>query len=158
MLSDKALDRIDVLILSRLQENAKLTVRELADELGLSQTPIYERIKKLERTGVIKKYIALLNAQKLEMGLMVYMTINVQDPSSPDMYSMIAELKAKSEVVELYQITGDSDYLAVVRTKDLKSYKELLLNDFGNMNKIKEIFSYIVLDRAKFTTAVPIAS
>ncbi len=158
MLSDKALDRIDVLILSRLQENAKLTVRELADELGLSQTPIYERIKKLERSGVIKKYIALLNAQKLDMGLMVYMTINVQDPSSPDMYSMIAQLTAKSEVVELYQITGDSDYLAVVRTKDLKSYKDLLLNDFGNMNNIKEIFSYIVLERVKFTTVIQIGS
>lgn len=158
MLSDKALDRVDVQILSRLQENSKLTVRELAEELGLSQTPIYERIKKMERSGVIRQYIALLNAKKLDLGLLVYMSLTVEDSSSPDLYSMIAQLKSMREVVELYQITGDSDYLALIRTKDLITYKELLLNEIGNFNNVKEIYSYVVLDRVKFTTSLPIPS
>lgn len=150
------LDEIDAKILNFIQEDGKITARELAQKIALTQTPVYERIKKLEKKGVIKKYVALLNTDLLGKGLLVFMNITVKEHNAKSRDKFVNALSSLSEISELYQTSGTYDFMAKVRFSDIKDYRDFLVNRIAAIDNISDIDSHIVLEEIKYTTAVPV--
>ena len=152
------LDETDLKILEFLQEDAMLTAKELSAKLSLSSTPIYERIKKLEKAGVIKKYVALLDPEKLNKQLMVFINITIKEHNQEKREKFLKTILDLEDVVELYHTSGSYDFMAKVRFENIKDYREFLVNRIAPIENIADIDSQIVLDEIKHTTKLKLAS
>lgn len=150
------LDAIDFQILEKLQNNAKITAKELAYTLNLSQTPIYERINKLEREGYIKKYVALLDPERMGCAVVVFINITVKDHNRQARKDMLEELVSYPEILELYNTSGTYDFVAKGRFKNIVDYRNFLVDTLSNLSNISDIDSHIVLEELKYTTALHI--
>lgn len=150
------LDDIDIQILEYLQRDGKLTAKNLADQINLTQTPVYERVKKLERNGVIRKYVALLDSDVLNKSLVVFMNITIREHGAEMRGSLVDFLQSLPEVVELYHTSGRYDFMAKVRVGDVKEYRDFLVNKMASSDNIKDIVSHIVLEDIKYTTELPL--
>ena len=128
----ETLDKKDLQILRTLQVNARLTTKELAARVNLSSTPVFERLKRLENGGYIKKYIAVLDAEKLNLGFVV--TRIIQDIP---------------EVTECYNISGSYDYLLKIHAPNMKYYQEFILNVLGTIDSLGSLESTFVMDEVK---------
>ncbi|MGB0807083.1 MAG: Lrp/AsnC family transcriptional regulator [Salibacteraceae bacterium] len=148
------MDQIDKKILDFLQKDAKLTAKEMAHKLSLTPTPIYERIKKMEKLGIIKSYVALLNAEKVDRGLTVFLNITIKEHQLVPRQKFINDINQLQEVVELYHTSGSHDFLAKVRFANIKEYRNFLVNDITSIQNIGDIDSQIVLEEVKSTTAI----
>ncbi len=148
------MDDFDKKILALLQKNAKLTAKEMTFELALSQTPIYERIKKLENLGVIKQYVAILDANIVNKALIVYMSLTVKEHGQEKRQQLIQDLIKLNDISECYQISGRYDFLLKVRFENLKEYRDFLLNQLSVIDNISKIDSQIVIDEIKSTTFI----
>lgn len=148
------MDNVDRKILGFLQKDAKLTAKEMADKLSLTPTPIYERIKKLEKAGIIKAYVALLNAEKVDRGLTVFLNITIKEHHIDFREKFIQEINNLEDIVELYHTSGSYDFLAKVRFSNINEYKNFLVNDLTAIKNIGDIDSQIVLDEIKLTTVI----
>lgn len=131
MAATDKLDKVDLQILQALQDNARLTTRELASRVSLSSTPVFERLKRLEREGYIMKYVAVLNADKLNRGFVVFCKVKL------------------TQVTECYNISGGYDYLLKVNVTDMKSYRDFILNVLGRLDYLSSIESVFVMDEIK---------
>ncbi len=150
------MDNYDKKILDFLQKNAKLTAKEMADKLSLSQTPIYERIKKLEKMGIIKDYVAILDGEILGKGFIVYMNITIKDHSHNKRQEFIKKLSSLKDVSELYHTSGSFDFMAKVRFASVKEYRDFLVNEIATVDNISDIDSQIVLEEIKSSTYIPV--
>jgi len=148
------MDGFDKKILDFLQKDAKLTAKELSNRLSLSQTPIYERIKKLEKLGVIKDYVAILDADTVNKGLMVFMNITIKEHGHKSRKKFIDEISKLKEVAELYHTSGSYDFLAKVRFANVKEYRDFLVNHIAIVENISDIDSQIVLEEIKASTYI----
>ena len=148
------MDEFDKKILDFLQKNAKLTAKEMASELALSQTPIYERIKKLEKMGVIKDYVAILDGEILNKALIVYMNITVKEHGHESRKKFIDKISGLKDVAELYHTSGTYDFLAKVRFANVKEYRDFLVNHIATVENISDIDSQIVLEEIKSSTYI----
>lgn len=148
------IDDFDKKILEFLQKNAKLTAKEMAFELALSQTPIYERIKKLERLGVIKEYVAILNADLINKGFVVFMSIIMKEHFQDKRTILVEKILSFKELSECYQTSGNYDFILKLRFSNLKEYREFLLEKVSLLDNIGKIDSHIVLDEVKSTTYI----
>lgn len=148
------MDVTDKKILEILQTDAMKTAKEMASELSLTTTPIYERIKKLENAGFIKQYVALLDADLLGKNIVVFMNITIRDHHSDKRNEFVKQLQSLESVVELYHTSGTYDFLAKVRFSNIKEYKEFLLNDVTSISNISDIDSQIVLEEVKYSTKI----
>jgi len=148
------MDATDKKILEILQTDAMKTAKEMASELSLTTTPIYERIKKLENAGFIKQYVALLDADLLGKNIVVFMNITIRDHHSDKRNEFVKQLQSLESVVELYHTSGTYDFLAKVRFSNIKEYKEFLLNDVTSISNISDIDSQIVLEEVKYSTKI----
>lgn len=148
------MDVTDQKILEILQTNAMITAKEMASELSLTTTPIYERIKKLENSGIIKKYVALLDADLLGKNIVVFMNITVKDHHSDKREEFVNQMEALDSVVEFYHTSGSFDFLAKVRFSNIKSYRDFLVNDVASIYNISDIDSQIVLEEIKYSTEI----
>lgn len=146
------MDIIDKQILEILQENALTTAKELAEKLSLTTTPIYERIKKLQKTGVIKKYVALLDSDLLNKSILVFMNITIKDHHSEKRDEFIKQMEKLEEVLEFYHTSGSFDFLIKVRFSDIKSFRNFLVNEVASIHNISDIESQIVLEEIKYST------
>lgn len=146
------LDEIDIKILQILQVRGRITNAKLASEVGLSAPPMLERVKKLERSGVIKCYRAILEANLLDRNFFVFVTLNlnVQDLSDVDRFEQ--ELAAMKEVLEVHHIAGDIDFLLKVNVKDQEHYKQFVVDHLAKIRGISRIHSWVVLSTVKDTT------
>lgn len=143
------LDKIDLQILRALQENARLTTKELAAKVSLSSTPVFERLKRLETNGYIKKYIAILDAEKLNQGFMVFCKIKMERMSY-DIASEFSEVISNiPEVTECYNISGSFDYLLKIYASDMKHYQSFILNVLGRIEHLAALESVFVMDIIK---------
>lgn len=152
----ETLDRIDIQILRIMQENARLTTKELASRVNLSSTPVFERLKRLEKEGYIKKYIAVLDAEKLNRGFTVYCSvklIKINREIAEEFCDMIKEIP---EVTECYNISGEHDYLMKINAPDMKYYQEFILNVLGRLGNLGSITSMFVMDEIKHEHGIPI--
>ena len=143
------LDQIDLQILKTLQRNAKLTTKELADIVHLTPTPVFERQKRLERMGYIKKYVAVLDPEKLDRGLLVFCKVKLKQINSEIANSFVRRIQYIPEVTECYNTSGTYDYLLKVRARDMKQYQEFLLTKLGDIDSVAAIESMFVMSDVK---------
>ena len=136
-------------ILKTLQRNAKLTTKELADIVHLTPTPVFERQKRLERMGYIKKYVAILDPEKLDRGLLVFCKVKLKQINSEIANSFVRRIQYIPEVTECYNTSGTYDYLLKVRARDMKQYQEFLLTKLGDIDSVAAIESMFVMSEVK---------
>lgn len=152
---DIVLDQIDRRLLRELQKDATVAIAELAATVGLSQTPCWKRIKRLTDAGVITRRVALLDPDKLDLGLVVFVSVrtNRHDPEWLDAFAKAAA--AMSEVVEFYRLSGDTDYLLKVIVKDIAAYDALYKRLIGAV-PLSDVSSAFAMEQIKSTTALPV--
>ena len=143
------LDTVDIQILRTLQENARLTTKELAARVHLSTTPVFERLKRLESNGYIKKYIAVLDAEKLNQGFLVFCNVKMHRMSHDIAEQFSQMVKGIPEVTECYNVSGSFDYLLKVHAANMKYYREFVLNVLGSIEGLGSIESTFVMDTIK---------
>ena len=145
------LDETDWQILRTLQRNAKLTTKELADAVHLTPTPVFERQKRLERQGYIRKYVAVLNAEKCGQGLLVFCKVKLKQINREIAEAFVRRIQRLPEVTECYNTSGEYDYLLKIRAHDMKQYQEFVLNKLGDIDNVGSIESTFVMDEVKQT-------
>jgi len=143
------LDETDLKILRELQANARLTTKELAVRVNLSTTPVFERVKRLEREGFIDRYIAIVNAEKLNRGFTVFCSIKMQRLSPEIVESFRATMVKIPDVAECYNISGAYDFLLKTLAPDMKSYQSFLLDMLSRLPHIASVESIFVMDELK---------
>ena len=148
------LDETDLQILKTLQKNAKLTTKELADAVHLTPTPVFERQKRLERQGYIKKYVAILDPEMLGQGLQVFCKVKLKHINHEIVDAFVRRIQRIPEVTECYNTSGAYDYLLKVRARDMKQYQEFVLNKLGEIENISSIESTFVMDEVKQTYGI----
>ncbi len=153
-MTDFVLDSTDLDILRCLQENARLTTKELAARVNLSTTPVFERLKRLERSGFIKKYVAVLDAEKLNLGFVVFCSVKLKQMSREVARTFVSIIRDIPQVAECYNISGEYDYLLKIHAPDMKYYNEFIINVLGTIDSIGSIRSSFVMKEIKNTHAL----
>ena len=143
------LDKVDIQILRAMQENARLTVKELASKVSLSSTPVFERLKRLESSGYIKKYIAVLDAAKLNQGFVVFCNVKLSKMNREIASEFTRKIQDIPEVTECYNISGSFDYLLKIHAPNMKYYQEILLNVLGTIDNLGSLETVFVMDEVK---------
>lgn len=150
------LDKVDLQILRTLQQNARLTVKELAARVSLSSTPVFERLKRLESGGYIKRYMAVLDAEKLNQGFVVFCNVKMSSMSRDIASSFAERMRQTPEVVECYNISGSFDYLLKIHAPNMKYYQEFILNILGTVEHLGSLESVFVMDIVKQEYGIPL--
>ncbi|MBR7043098.1 MAG: Lrp/AsnC family transcriptional regulator [Prevotella sp.] len=145
----ETLDSIDLQILRTLQKNSKLTTKELADAVNLTPTPVFERQKRLERRGYIKRYVAVLDAEKLGLGLQVFCKVKLKQINHEIADAFARRIMRLPEVTECYNTSGNYDYLLKVRAANMKQYQEFVLSKLGDIDSLGSIESMFVMSEVK---------
>lgn len=145
----ETLDKTDLQILRTLQENARLTIKELAARVSLSSTPVFERLKRLEADGYIKKYIAVLDAEKLNRGFVVFCHVKMDRLNREIAQEFSRIVRDIPEVTECYNISGSFDYLLKIHAPDMKYYQKFVLNVLGTIEHLASLESVFVMDEVK---------
>ncbi|RZK38608.1 MAG: Lrp/AsnC family transcriptional regulator [Pedobacter sp.] len=148
------LDQIDLRLLELLSENSKQTIKELSARVNLSTSPVFERMKRLEDQGYIKKYIAILDAEKLGFGLIVFCNIRLKLHDKAVGYQFVNDILAIPEVVECYNISGDFDFLLKVHARDMKHYQDFVFNKLGSVQGIGSTHSTFVMSVNKLDYSI----
>ena len=143
------LDKTDLQILRTLQENARLTTKELAARVSLSSTPVFERLKRLESGGYIKKYIAVLDAEKLNQGFVVFCSVKLRRLNRDIAAEFTRMIQDIPEVTECYNISGSYDYLLKIHAPNMKYYQEFILNVLGTIDSLGSLESTFVMAEVK---------
>jgi DNA-binding Lrp family transcriptional regulator len=144
------MDSIDKKILNILQDNAKITNKEIGEKLFLSRTPIYDRIRKLERKGIIRKYITLLNPKKVGKGLTVFCFVSLKHHSPEFTASFKEEIDNNSKVLECYHVAGNHDFFLKVMVKDVEEYYSFVSTELATIDNIAQVQSSFVLKELKY--------
>ncbi|MGB5237340.1 MAG: Lrp/AsnC family transcriptional regulator [Flavobacteriaceae bacterium] len=147
-------DSIDAQLLRMLQRDSKKTTKEYANSLGLSNTAVYERIKRLEKTGVIKQYVALLDKKKVEKAFQVLCHVKLVQHIEKNVLQFEQEVKELEEVAECYHISGDYDYILKVHVSDMEAYRDFMVSKLTAISNIGSTQSSFVINEVKFSTAL----
>lgn len=150
------LDKTDLQILRTLQRNAKLTTKELADAVHLTPTPVFERQKRLERNGYIKKYIAVLDPERLGKGLLVFCKVKLKQINREIADDFTHRIQRIPEVTECYNTSGTYDYLLKIRAADMQEYQQFILNKLGIIETVASLESTFVMSEVKQTYGIKI--
>ena len=143
------LDKTDLQILRTLQENARLTTKELAARVSLSSTPVFERLKRLECGGYIKKNIAVLDAEILNQCFVVFCSVKLMSLNRDIAAEFTRMIQGIPEVTECYNISGSYDYLLKIHAPNMKYYQEFILNVLGTIDSLGSLESTFVMDEVK---------
>lgn len=150
------LDKKDLKILSLLQDDANISNKEIAAATGLTLTPVYERIKKLNAMSLFKKKVFLLNRKKLDLNVMVLVLISIDKHSGAGAQGFMNEIKKIPEVVECLHITGAFDFQLKVYTKDIDHYHEFNFKKLTSIKNIRQMESHFVMKEVVNTTSLPL--
>lgn len=146
-----SLDSKDLAILKLLQENARITVKEISEKIHLSTTPVHERIKRLEETGVIMQYVTLVDPEKVQKGLMVICYVSLKQHSKEAGGKFIQSIMAMNEVVECYNISGEFDFMLKIVAESMNSYYDFHVNKLGEIENMGNVQSVFVMGVIKQT-------
>lgn len=149
------LDNVDKQILGLLQQNAKLTIKELAEVLNLTTSPIFERIKRLEKEGVIEGYVALLNPERVGKGQVVFCNVSMPIYTKENIENFEKIVRSMPQVLECYHLAGLVDYQLKVFVKDIKEY-DSFLKQLAEIQIVKVHSSAVVLHDVKYSTVIQI--
>jgi Lrp/AsnC family leucine-responsive transcriptional regulator len=144
-------------LLRYLQEDSKQTNKELSSKLNLSVTAVYERIKKLERNGVIKKYVALLEKKHLDFGFMVFCHVKLSQHTETNIANFEAEVSQLDEVLECFHVSGEFDYLLKVVVKDMDAFRLFMINKLTSLKHIGSTQSSFTISEVKNTTSFTVS-
>ncbi len=150
------IDDKDKEILRVLQNNARLTNKELAAKIHLSTTPTFERVKRLERTGYIKQYATILDAHKLNKGFTVFCSIKLRHINSEKALAFCEMIKTIPEVTECYNISGSFDYMLRIQSPNMQYYQRFLLDVIGQHENIATLESTFVMEEIKHEYSVSV--
>lgn len=149
------LDKIDLAILDQLQLNSDINIKDLAAKLFLTATPVYERIKRLERDGFIVKYVALLDKHKLKKGMTVFCNVRLKEHARNVGSNFVKDIVALPEIVECYNIAGDYDFMLKILVEDMVSYQDFVMHKLSTIENIGNTNSIFVMGEIKHSTALP---
>ena len=152
--SHRVLDKIDLHILSILQDDARIVMKDLAEQVGLSLTPCIERVKRMERDGVITGYHAKVNPAALGAKLLVFVEITLNQKSASAFEQFRREVLQIPEVQECHLVSGDFDYLIKARIHEMAEYRKLLGDMLLQLPGAAQSKSYVVMEEIKETLAV----
>jgi Lrp/AsnC family transcriptional regulator len=150
------LDSTDLAILSWLQRDSSASVGEIAERVGLSQSPCWRRIQRLERSGYIRERVALLDRRKLGLNLEVFVQVRFSREGAATLGEFESAIRAAPEVVECYMLMGDVDFLLRIVTRDVESYERFLRTRLAVIPGVRDINSTIALSTVKATHALPL--
>ena len=150
------LDTIDLQLLRILQSDAKKNIKSISDQLNLSKTPIYERIKRYEREGIIEKYVAILNQSKLQHSVVVFCSVSLEKQKLEEIKAFSEAINNIPEVLECYLMGGANDFLLKVMVKDLDAYHQFSSGKLAALPNVSQIKSTFVLNEVKHKTGIPI--
>lgn len=143
------LDSVDIKLLRTLQNDARQTVKCLALQVNLSSTPVFERLKRLENDGYIKRYVAVLDAEKLNQGFVVFCNVKLSKMNRDIASEFTQIVQDIPEVTECYNISGSFDYLLKIHVPNMKYYQEFLLNVLGAIDSLGSVESMFVMHEVK---------
>ncbi len=150
------LDSTDIRILELLQKDAKMNIKEIAEELGITKTPIYERIKRLERNGAISKYVAIINRKELPSSMIVFCSVMLDSQKLEEIERFKNAILEIPEVVQCYLMGGANDFLLKVVVKDLEAYHQFSSGKLAALPNVSQIKSTFVLHEVKHSTVYPV--
>ncbi|WP_290871357.1 winged helix-turn-helix transcriptional regulator [Aquabacterium sp.] len=151
----KELDKIDRKILACLQRDGRLSMTQLADEVGLSATPCTERVRRMERDGVITGYHARLNPEALGRGMLVFVELKMSTKSDENFNKVKQQIAVVPEVLDCHLVAGDFDYLIKARIREMADYRRLLGHILLKLPGAVESRSYVVMEELKETLSLP---
>ena len=151
------LDNKDLAILHLLQQNARMTVKEISDKMHLSTTPVHERIKRMEASGVIKQYATLVDHTKVKKGLMVICYVSLKQHSKNAGAKFIKTINELNEVIECYSISGEFDFMLKVVCRDMNAYYDFHVNKLSEMENMGHVQSVFVMGIIKQTHELTLA-
>lgn len=147
------MDAIDKKLLGLLQNDTKKTTKELSTVLNLSVTAVYERIKKLEREGIIRKYVAIIDRNKIEKAFVVFCHIKLIQHTKDFLTTFESQVVQLEEVLECFHVSGDYDYILKVHVKDMDEYREFMITKLTSLQHIGSTHSSFMIGEVKNTTA-----
>lgn len=151
-----SLDKIDLKIIHLLQKDAKMKIKEIAHELGMTNTPIFDRIKKLENSGVITGYSATINKEKVGLYLVAFCSITLDKHNEANINQFEKEVGNLEEVIECYHIAGMVDYLLKVVSKDMTQYQAFIAKKLAALDNIGRVQSSFVMTPIKEDGILPL--
>jgi Lrp/AsnC family transcriptional regulator len=150
-------DLTDRKILELLQQNSQLTIKEIASRINLSVTPVHERIRKLERDGIIDKYVCLLNRRKLGKALIVYCNVTLDKQRKESFEDFNQAIVQMGEVLECSVVSGNFDYMLKVIVEDAEAYNQFYQHKLSALKSVLHISSYFVISEIKYTTGITVS-
>ena len=150
------MDATDTKILDLLQADAKITIKEMAKQLHLSTTPVFDRIKRMEKQGIIEKYVTLINPKKINKKLTVFVDLTVNDHSHGGIENFINYIIGFPEVMECHHITGDADVFIKILLEDMEAYNQFVLNILSVAPHVGNVRSRFSLSTRKSTTIISV--
>lgn len=150
----KRIDEMDCQILEELQRDGRITVKDLSEKLGLSPTPIFERIKKLEKAGIIDHYAAILNHKKVGKTLYAFAHISLKDHSKELVEQFTKQINSIEEVLECHYVTGDTDFILKILINNMEQYREFVMNSLFDMSNIANVETFLSLSVSKQSNVI----
>lgn len=156
-MAEISLDRTDLRILNLLQNHGRLSNQEIAERVALSPSPCLRRIKRLEDSGVIRQYVALVDPDRVGLGLLAYVSVKLEKRGKMPMEEFGARVQGWPEVAACYAMTGDMDYLLRVHVRDLQHFSRFVMDQLLRQPGVVDVKSSFALARIKETTALPLS-
>ncbi len=150
------LDKIDLNILKIMQENGRITNLQLSQMIGLSPAPTLERVRKLENSGYIKSYHALVDEEKLGLGIKTFIQVSLDFHQNDTISIFQKEIQQIKEVTECHHVTGQYDFILKVYVKDIKAYEQLIMNKISKISVVKTFQTLMILSTSKKEPIIPI--
>ncbi len=143
------LDNTDYKIIELLQQNCKQTTKEMADQLDLSTTAVYERIKKLEKQNIITDYVAIINKDKINRSFMAIAHVKIKSHSKDAILRFEKKVDQIPEVLECFHVSGEYDYILKIGVQDMEAYREFMLSKLTTMEEVQSTHSMFVIKEVK---------
>jgi len=151
------LDKIDIRILEILQKDSNRTTKSIAEELGMTTSPVFERIKKLEKEGFIKKYVAVLDNKRIGLKLTVFIGITLQGHTRSYLEKFVTEINNFPEIVECHRVSGNYDYLLKLIVEDIEAYETFIISKLTLLPYLGNVQSLITLSTGKETNEIDLS-
>jgi Lrp/AsnC family transcriptional regulator len=155
-MTTSGLDKIDCRILAALQEDASRSAAEIAEAVGLSQSPCWRRMQRLREEGYISKVVALLDRKKLGLRAQLFVQVKVISNDQASLAAFSKAMQEFPEVLECHVMLGAFDFLLRVVTRDLEAYEKFYFDTLSRVPNIREVNSFVAAQQVKFTTAFPL--
>lgn len=150
----KEIDSTDIDMLRALQQNSRLSVRELAAKVHRSTTPVFERLKRLEADGVIKNYTVTIDMERIGRGFTVFCNVRLRHINTEIHNDFASEARSMPEVTECYNVSGEFDYMLKVQVPDMKAYRHFVTERLGRLSMLDSVQSVFVMEEIKQTPAL----